>query len=184
MAKAAGALALSKTASEVPAQDPGNRLTISSALSEDRRPSVDNQGHPPENSSLHPNASTTTIAQIKRIRRQSSVPNQMSHPGPRALQPSVSFRRSSYSSAEAKRLLTISTTAVARAHHHWLRPCDACVRKAEGGTGRKMERNRLRKAIPSEDGISSRFEREEKMDGMVKKTIGWVKKQEGKMKYM
>ena len=46
-----------------------------------------------------------------------------------------------------------------------------------------MERNRLRKAYPSEDGTITRFEREEKLDRIGKRTMGWVKKREEKIKH-
>ena len=169
---------------EVPAQDPKSLPTLSFASSDSERSSTDTRTQASKHLYFHPNASTTTLAQIRPIRRQSSFPSQVSHPDPRTLQSSAFIRRSSYSSAEAKRLLEISTMAAARAHHHWLRPCDTCVRKAEGGTGGKMERNRLHKAFPSEDGTITRFEREEKVDRMVKRTLGWMKKQEEKMKHM
>ena len=180
---AAAALALTTLPSEVPAQDPGSLSTLSSASGHGERRSVDTQAHPSKNSHLHPNASTTTIAQIRPIRRKSSSLYRVLRPGPQILPSSASVRCSSYSSAEAKRLLEISTAAAARAHHHWLRPCDACVRKAEKGTGRKMERNRLRKACPSEEGTIARLKREEKVDRMVKRTRGWVRKQEEKMRH-
>ena len=121
---------------------------------------------------LHPNASTPSLSSPKRIRRQSSFPTQPSR------------RSTSQSTAEAKRLLTLSTNAVARAHHHWLRPCDACARKAEAGTVRKVERNRLRKAFPSEDAAVVKVEEEEKGEGVVRRTVGWVKKQEEKIKHL
>ena len=79
---AAAALALTTIPSEVPARDNRSLPTLSSTFGDGGRPSVDTQAHPSKNSYLHPNPSTTTIAQIRPIRRQSGFPNRVMYPGP------------------------------------------------------------------------------------------------------
>ncbi|MCJ1409143.1 hypothetical protein MMC19_003221 [Ptychographa xylographoides] len=85
------------------------------------------------------------------------------------------LRRESQSIREVQRLVTISADAVGRAHHHWLRPCTACARKAVAEKKEKefvMKRSKRAASIPDTN----------EAGGVYRRTVHWVKKQEERIK--
>ena len=88
------------------------------------------------------------------------------------------LRRQSLSGVEAKRLVTISAKATSQAHHHWLRPCAACARKA-GAEGKSWHLLSKKAANNTREDASSEVEHE---PGVYKQTVQWVKKQEDRIK--
>ncbi|MCJ1402757.1 hypothetical protein MMC11_005978 [Xylographa trunciseda] len=89
------------------------------------------------------------------------------------------LRRQSLSGLETTRLVTISAEATARAHHHWLRPCAACARKA--GAESKGWHLLSKKKAKDESRESMSSEREAE-PGMYQRTVHWVRKQEERIK--
>jgi len=87
------------------------------------------------------------------------------------------LRRQSQTSAEAKRLVTISVDAASRAHHHWLRPCAACAQKA----AEEKPKKRLGRLIAEEMQGSGEDKSE---NGVYKRTVHWVKRQEERIKQL
>lgn len=89
----------------------------------------------------------------------------------------LGLRRQSQTGAEAKRLVSISVDAAARAHHHWLRPCAACAKKA----AEEKPKKRLGKLIAEEMQSS---EDNKAADGVYKRTVHWVRRQEERIKQL
>ncbi|MCJ1296043.1 hypothetical protein MMC34_007608 [Xylographa carneopallida] len=91
------------------------------------------------------------------------------------------LRRQSFSRAETMRLVTISAEATSRAHHHWLRPCAACARKAGAESQGwhllpKAKTGDKRKEDGSVEGGSEA--------SVYKRTAHWVKRQEERIKHL
>ncbi|MCJ1378202.1 hypothetical protein MMC17_001298 [Xylographa soralifera] len=91
------------------------------------------------------------------------------------------LRRQSLSKAETMRLVTISAETTSRAHHHWLRPCTACARKA-GAEPRGW--HLLPKKKTGDDTREERSTDGDKESGMYNRTVHWVKKQEERIKHL
>lgn len=89
----------------------------------------------------------------------------------------LGLRRRSQTGAEAKRLVSISVDAASRAHHHWLRPCAACAKKA----AEEKPKKRLGKLIAEEMQGS---EETKAADGVYKRTVHWVRRQEERIKQL
>lgn len=89
----------------------------------------------------------------------------------------LGLRRQSQTGVEAKRLVSISVDAAARAHHHWLRPCAACAKKA----AEEKPKKRLGKLIAEEMQSS---EDDKAADGVYKRTVHWVRRQEERIKQL
>lgn len=110
------------------------------------------------------------------------IPRQQSswHNGPSSYSSIQTFddfpglRQQSQSGTEAKRLVTVSAEATARAHHHWLRPCAVCARKA-GGEGKEWS------LLPKKVGRPKITDAREETSGVHKRTAKWLKKQEGRL---
>ncbi|MCJ1389285.1 hypothetical protein MMC18_002141 [Xylographa bjoerkii] len=94
------------------------------------------------------------------------------------------LRRQSLSGAETKRLVTISAEAASRAHHHWLRPCAACARKAgaESKGWHLLQKKKKKKTGNDTRGEISIEGRQEL--GVYSRTVHWVKKQEERIKQL
>ena len=87
------------------------------------------------------------------------------------------LRRQSQSSVEAKRLVMISVDAVSRAHHHWLRPCAACAKRAAEEKPKKRQGKLIEEEMQGGGGNKS-------SDGVYKRTVHWVKRQEERIKQL
>ncbi|MCJ1438764.1 hypothetical protein MMC27_008154 [Xylographa pallens] len=91
------------------------------------------------------------------------------------------LRRESLSKAETMRLVTISAETTSRAHHHWLRPCSACARKA----GAEPKGWHLLLKIKTGDNTKEDSSNEGgKEPGVYRRTAHWVKKQEERIKHL
>ena len=123
-------------------------------------------------------------AHLRMITPRQTIGPQRSWSGNDAMFPSNStfddipgLRRQSQTGAEAKRLVTISVDAASRAHHHWLRPCAACAKKA----AEEKPKKRLGKLIAEEMQGSGETN---SADGVYKRTVLWVKRQEERIKQL
>ena len=89
------------------------------------------------------------------------------------------LRRQSLSKAETMRLVTISAELTSRAHHHWLRPCAACARKAgaESKGWHFLPKIKIRDSTKED-----RTTEGNKEPGVYMRTAHWVKKQEERIK--
>ena len=134
--------------------------------------------HPSDNPHLNIESPTLTSSNTQVLNSQNSWNNKtLSFPSWRTFDDIAGLRRQSQTGVEAKRLVTISMEAASRAHHHWLRPCAACARKA----GREKSERKMEKDIGEEmaEGKGSK-----QVGGVYMRTVHWVKKQEGRIKQL
>ncbi|MCJ1316642.1 hypothetical protein MMC15_001963 [Xylographa vitiligo] len=104
-----------------------------------------------------------------------------SFPGLQTFDDIPGLRRQPLSRAETMRLVTISAETTSRAHHHWLRPCAACVRKA-GAESKGW--HLLPKTKTGDNTKDERSVEGAKEPSVYKRTADWVKKQEERIKHL
>ncbi|MCJ1283707.1 hypothetical protein MMC26_003038 [Xylographa opegraphella] len=91
------------------------------------------------------------------------------------------LEQESPSGAETMRLVADSRGTTSRAHHHWLRPCAACARKA-GAASKGW--HLLLKTKSGDNTNEQRGGRGEKEASVYRRTAHWVKKQEERIKHL
>ena len=134
--------------------------------------------HPSDNPRFEIKSPTVAPFRTQIFNSQDSWNNKnLAFPSRKTFDDIPGLRRQSQTGIEAKRIVTISMEAASRAHHHWLRPCAACARKAGQ---EKSERK-----VEEIGGEKMAEEKESKLiGGVYKRTVHWVKRQEGRIKQL